>query len=258
MKSIDLDQVLLDAIALAREAGKIHLAHFRAHDLSVSTKGNDFDIVTAADEASEQAVKQGIHRLHPDHSVLSEESGADELSSDWQWVIDPVDGTTNYNAGLPFFNISIGIRYKGETVVGVVYAARLNELFTAVKGEGAFLNGMPIACSACDRLSYAVVSTGFPYDKSSTSDNNLDNVARVMPQVRGLRRLGSAALDICYVAAGYLDGYWELNLHDWDVCAASLIAQEAGAQVTRFRPDRGISILAAAPGINQELMKLIK
>lgn len=258
MDAIDLDHILFHAIALAKEAGKIHLSFFRSHDLRISTKGNDYDVVTAADKASEEAIKQGIRRLYPDHSILSEESGNDEVLSMWQWVVDPVDGTTNYSAGLPYFNVSIGVRYKGETVVGVVYAARLDELFTAVRGEGAFLNGLPVSCSPCDRLSYAVVSTGFPYDKALTPDNNLDNVARVMPRVRGLRRLGSAALDICYVAAGYLDGYWELNLHDWDVCAASLIASEAGAQVFRFRPDRGISLMAVAPGIASELKTLVK
>lgn len=258
---IEFDQILLDAIKLAHEAGKIHLACFRSSNLDVATKeGNDFDVVTKADKASEAAVVQGIRQLYPTHAILTEESGNEGggVDSPWQWVIDPVDGTTNYSAGLPFFNISIGVRYRGETVVGVVYAAQLNELFTAVKGEGAFLNGEPIACSACSQLSHAVVSTGFPYDKATTADNNLDNVARVMPRVRGLRRLGAAALDMCYVAAGYLDGYWELNLHDWDVCAASLIASEAGAVVKPFRPNRGISLMVASPGIETQLSELVK
>lgn len=256
----DYDQLLLDAVQLARQAGQIQLSYFRSHHLGATTKGgNDFDIVTQADKASEAAVVAGIKARYPDHSILTEESGLDREPGPWQWVIDPVDGTTNFNAGIPFFNVSIGVQCQGETVVGVVYAAALDELFTAVRGQGARLNGQPIHCSACQRLSEAVVSTGFPYDKATVGpeDNNLANVQRVMPLVRGLRRLGSAALDISYVAAGFLDGYWELNLHEWDVCAGSLIAAEAGAVVRRFRPDRGVSLLVAAPAVAKELLHLI-
>lgn len=256
---MNYDDILLTAMQLALEAGKVQMGYFRSAHLSMTTKSNNYDIVTAADKASEQLVKQGIGQAYPTHAILSEESGLDEANrdSEWQWVIDPVDGTTNFNAGLPFFNVSIGVRHRGKTVVGVVYAAALGELFTAVVGQGAQLNGKPIKCSSCSELGAAVVSTGFPYDKAETDDNNLAAVSRVMPRVRGLRRLGSAALDISYVAAGFLDGYWELNLHEWDVCAASLIAAQAGAVVSRYRPDRGISLMAAAPGIAPQLQQLI-
>lgn len=255
----DYDSILLTATQLAHEAGRVQLSYFRKAHLAMATKSNSFDIVTAADKASEQVVKQGIARAFPTHAILSEESGLDQQNrdSDWEWVIDPVDGTTNFNAGLPFFNVSIGVRHCRRTVVGVVFAPALGELFTAVVGQGAQLNGRPIHCSACQELATAVVSTGFPYDKAETADNNLDAVSRVMPRVRGLRRLGSAALDMSYVAAGFLDGYWELNLHEWDVCAASLIAAEAGAVVERYRPDRGISIMAAAPVLAPKLQALL-
>lgn len=251
-------ELLLEAIGLARQAGELQLACFRRGHLDTETKaGNDFDLVTKVDKGCEELVKNGIHRLHPRHAILSEESGMEETSSEWQWVIDPLDGTTNYNAGLPYFNISIGIRHKGETVVGVVYAACLDELFTAVKGEGARLNGDPIHCSACDRLSHAVICTGFPYDKAQTSDNNLDNFSQVMPVTRGIRRLGSAALDISYVAAGFLDGFWELALHEWDVCAATLIASEAGAKVSSLRPGRGCSMCIANPVLHEQLAAMV-
>lgn len=243
---------------MAKTAGEIQLKLFRSKELNIATKQNDFDVVTTADKASERAIVDYINDIYPDHSILTEESGLSlNGNSDWEWVIDPLDGTTNYSAGLPWFNVSIGVKHHGETVAGVVYAPRLEELFTAVKGGGATLNGMPIAPSETPTLTKAVVATGFPYDKAVNPDNNLDNFKRIMPVVRGLRRLGSAALDICYVAAGFLDAYWEMNLNEWDVCAAMLIAHEAGAWAERFRPDRNWSILASnpalAPVILQEL-----
>lgn len=153
--------------------------------------------------------------------------------------------------------MSIGIRHNGVTVVGVVYAPKLDELFHAVAGEGAYLNGERITCGTTQALAQSVVATGFPVDKDHTPDNNLDNVSRIMPRVRGLRRLGSAAIDISYVAAGFLDGYWELNLHEWDVCAALLIAHEAGAESHHFRSDRNISMLVASPAISRLMLPLL-
>lgn len=253
----DVTHILLDAISIAREAGKIQLSHFRSATLGVETKGNEFDIVTAADKACEAFVASRVHDLYPSHSILSEESGADEVQSDWQWVVDPVDGTTNFKSGLPFFTISIGIRYKGETVVGVVYAPRLDELFTAIKGEGAMLNGEPIKCSACTSISQAVVCTGFPYDKAENPDNNIAETVRMIPKVRGFRRLGSASLDICYTAAGILDAFWELNLHIWDVCAANLIAAEAGCEIHRLRQDRGESILVSPQALVKPMLEVL-
>ena len=252
------NEILCHAVEIAKKAGEIQLRLFRSKELNIATKQNDFDVVTTADKASERVIVDFINELYPDHSILTEESGLSLRGNhEWEWVIDPLDGTTNYSAGLPWFNVSIGIKHHGEAVVGVVYAPRLGELFTAVKGEGATLNGQPIAPSETPTLTKAVVATGFPYDKAVNPDNNLDNFKRIMPVVRGLRRLGSAALDICYVAAGFLDAYWEMNLNEWDVCAAMLIAHEAGACAERFRPDRNWSILASnpalAPAILQEL-----
>ncbi|MGN1246139.1 MAG: inositol monophosphatase family protein [Muribaculaceae bacterium] len=251
------DQLLLDAIECAHLAGKIQLEHFRTAHLNATAKLNDSDIVTVADKLSEAAIIDFVHAHYPEHSILSEESGEEKRESEYEWVIDPVDGTTNYNAGLPMHCVSIGIRHRGETVVGVVLAPYLNELFHAVRGEGAYLNGKRIRVTANTDLGKAVVSTGFPVDKDTNSDNNMDNVARVLPRVRGLRRLGSAAIDICYVAAGFLDAYWELNLHEWDVCAGLLIAEEAGAQVVHFRTDRNVSVLVGAKAIAEEIMPLL-
>ncbi len=254
---INVRTMLEQAMEMALKAARIQRKYFRRADLDIRTKHGEADIVTRADRESEQAITDAIRRHYPSHGILAEESGDNSGNAEWVWVIDPLDGTTNYAAGLPLFAVSIGIRYRGETVCGVVYAPYLDEMFTAISGQGAKLNGREIHASACNRLDRAVVSTGFPVDKAETRDNNLDNVARVMPLVRGLRRLGAASLDLCYVAAGILDGYWEMGLHEWDVCAGELIVREAGGKTGHFQPDRSISQYAAAPAIQPHLFPLL-
>lgn len=241
----------------ARQVGDIQLRYFRSADLEIATKYNDFDVVTRADKESEALIISKINETFPDHDILAEESGEYSRRSSWKWVIDPLDGTTNFSQGLPLFCVSIALEHDGEPVVGVVYAPYLNEMFSAVKGTGATLNGCPIHCSKKTSLNMAVVSTGLPVDKKENRDNNLSAISKVGVEVRGLRRLGSAAIDLCYTAAGLLDGYWELALHRWDISAGSLIASEAGATVGYFRPDRPYSILAATPALYPELLALI-
>lgn len=254
---MNYSSLLLNAMSWAREAGAVHLRYFRGNELDIQSKLNDSDVVTAADKAAEKVLIDHIKASYPDHSILSEESGEEAHCGEYRWVIDPLDGTTNFSQGLPLFSVSIGIEHNGETVVGVVFAPYLNELFHAVKGQGAWLNGEPIKVSGKTRLDRSVVATGFPVDKDTNPDNNLDNVARVMPRVRGLRRLGSAAIDLCYVAAGFLDGYWELNLHAWDASAGLLILEEAGGSYTHFRADRNISVLAGTPAIHDILLPML-
>ena len=242
---------------MGHQAGKILRSYFRRQDLNIMDKGNAYDIVTEADKASERLILDYLHSRYPDHAILSEESGDDHRHARCQWIIDPLDGTVNYSAGLATYCISIGLMVASETRMGYVYAPTLDEEFYAIKGKGAYGPNGILQVKGTTDLQRAVVSTGFPYDKATNSDNNLDRVARVMPRVRGLRRLGSAAMDLCYVAAGWLDGYWELNLKEWDACAGELIAQEAGATVTRYRNDHGICILAACPGIAQQLLEMV-
>ena len=242
---------------MGHQAGKILRSYFRRQDLNIMDKGNAYDIVTEADKASERLILDYLHSRYPDHAILSEESGDDHRHARCQWIIDPLDGTVNYSAGLTTYCISIGLMVAGETRMGYVYAPTLDEEFYAIKGKGAYGPNGILQVKGTTDLQRAVVSTGFPYDKATNPDNNLDRVARVMPRVRGLRRLGSAAMDLCYVAAGWLDGYWELNLKEWDACAGELIAQEAGATVTRYRNDHGICILAACPGIAQQLLEMV-
>lgn len=258
VKPQDIHAILEAAIAIARGAGEIHLRHFRHAGLRIDNKLNDSDVVTTADREAEAFIISEINRRFPDHSVLSEESGASgNPDSGLRWIVDPLDGTTNFSQGLPLFCVSICVNDGTDDLVGVVYNPYLNELFHAVRGEGAWLNGKSIQCSDKTRLQTAVAATGFPVDKGTNPDNNLENVARIMPDVRGLRRLGSAAMDLAYVGAGFLDAYWEMDLHEWDVAAGRLIAKEAGARYTLWRDNnhRGICALAASPGIYHLLLQ---
>lgn len=255
---MELNQLLESAISMARSAGDVQLEYFRSSHLDIETKSNEYDVVTAADRASEKLIKGIIHERYPGHGIISEESADEHPDSEWRWIIDPLDGTTNFSQGLPIFSVSIALEHNEEAVVGVVYAPYLNELFHAVKGAGAFLNGRPIKCSVKDSLAEAVVATGIPYDKLTNPDNNIREISSIAPLVRGIRRLGSAAMDLSYVAAGFLDGYWEFNLNHWDVAAGMLIAHEAGAATFPIRTNRKFSIMAANPLMAQHLLNHLK
>lgn len=252
------------AVGMAREAGRIQLSYFRGDDLAMKTKSNVSDVVTRADRESEAFIVRSILERYPTHAILGEEGGArGDAASEWRWVVDPLDGTTNYSQGLPVFCVSIALQYRGETVVGVVYAPYLRELFTAVRGGGAWCrrgDGEPVRLqvSTKQRLDCSVVATGFPYDKSENPDNNSDNVARILPHVRDVRRMGAAAYDLSCVAAAMLDGFWELNLHEWDVCAASLLVIEAGGVVESLRADRGVSPVAGSAALVEQMKRYVR
>ena len=252
--------VYLDkAVELARSAGEKQLSFFRNPELAFQTKLNSFDVVTEADKASERLIIDGIHSAFPGHSVLAEESGRDGTDdAEWLWIIDPLDGTTNFNQGLPVFSVSIALQHNGVTVVGVVYAPYLGEMFTALKGNGAYLNGKPIHVRRNSDIGSMVVATGMPYDRDRHPDNNLDNISRVCLRVRGTRRMGSAAIDLAYTAAGYYDAYWELNLNIWDVAAGILLVQEAGGVVGSLRGNRNQSVIAGSAESLSVFRPLIK
>ena len=255
---INLQDTLEQATAWAREVGEMQVSRFRGNDLGVETKSNAYDVVTKVDRLSEKMLLERIAAAFPGHSVLGEESGEHRTESDYQWVVDPLDGTNNYSQGLPIFTISIGLRYCGETVMGVVYAPYFDEMYTAIRGEGAFLNGRRLRVGEKDMLKYCVLGTGFPYDKDVNPTNNADNLARILPHIRGVRRMGSAAYDLCCVAAGFLDGYWELCLHEWDICAGVLMVTEAGGIVEPFRTDRKINLVAGNSDIVARMKEYIR
>ena len=253
--------ILECAIDWAMQAGKLQMQKFRSRHLEMETKSSEHDVVTEVDRECEALLIEKISQAYPSHSILAEESGLHQHhDSEWEWVIDPLDGTNNYSQGLPIFCVSIGVRRRGVTQVGVVYVPRLDELFTAVRGSGSQMNGKLIHVARKTDFAQSVLATGFPYDKGtvSSADNNLDNVCRLLPQLRGLRRMGSAAYDLCCVACGMLDGYWELNLKPWDACAGQLIVEEAGGVVRSFRDDRNISIVAGNENIVRQLLENVK
>ncbi|MDE6338463.1 MAG: inositol monophosphatase [Muribaculaceae bacterium] len=249
--------LLISALTMAENAGNIHLKYFRKLDIDQSTKLTDSDVVTIADKESEASIISYIHEHFPTHGIIAEESGRDNEESEWRWVIDPLDGTTNFSNGLPVFSVSIALEHNKEAIIGVVYAPYLNECFYAIKNKGAWLNGKPIFCSKKDKLSQAVVATGAPYDRNDNPDNNLKEICRMAMCVRGIRRMGSAAIDLCYTGAGYFDAYWELNLNRWDVAAGQLIAAEAGAKIESIRSDRNHSILVSNPTLLPFVRKVL-
>lgn len=225
----DLEQV---AVRAARAAGKIHLQ--RLSSISISQKSNAIDLVTEADREAEAAVISIIQRALPDHAILAEESGPTERQSEHRWIIDPLDGTTNYTHGFPAFCVSIAYEYRGRVQVGVVFDALHKDCFTARRGKGAFLNGKPIKVSRRAGLSTSLVSTGFPYDRRERRRFYLCFWEEFMMRTHGVRRTGSAALDLANVACGRTDGFWEFGLKAWDVAAGSLLVTEAGGRVTNM------------------------
>ncbi len=216
----------------ALKAGRFLLDHFGAK-MSVEYKG-DINIVTEADKACEETIVKTILLAFPDHGILAEEGDSRRGNSSFSWVIDPLDGTVNYWHGYPHFCTSIALRDKSETVVGVVYSPITGELFTAEKGGGAFCNGKPISVSSTETLIESLLITGFPYDVQECADTYLVHFANFLRHAQAVRRDGTAALDLCYLAMGRFDGFWEFGLFPWDVAAGSLIVEEAGGRVTLF------------------------
>jgi myo-inositol-1(or 4)-monophosphatase len=222
------------AIETARDAGQILLEKF-GRQINISKKG-DIDLVTEADLASEALIIERIKSYHPRHSILAEESGEAVIiggENKWKWIIDPLDGTTNYAHGYPCFCVTIALEHEGDIVIGVTYDPTRNELFAAEKGNGASLNNKPICVSAEAKLADSLVVTGFPYDFKQ-KENFERNLTNFLVKSRGVRRDGSAAIDMAYVACGRFDGFWEEGLNPWDVAAGKLLIEEAGGQVTYY------------------------
>jgi myo-inositol-1(or 4)-monophosphatase len=223
------------AIRAAREAGAI-LQEYAAREFQITHKGR-INLVTEADVASERHIKELILAHHPTHRILAEESGAshaDASASDYCWIIDPLDGTTNFAHALPCYAVSVGLEYRGEVVAGVIYDPSRNEMFAAERGAGATLNGERIGVSDVDPLEQALLVTGFPYDVRERMATYLPAWQLFLERAQGVRRLGAAAIDIAYVACGRFDGFWENGLHAWDCAAGWVIVEEAGGRVTKF------------------------
>jgi len=221
--------------AIAREAGALLLAYFH-QGLKIEYKG-DADLVTAADRASEKMIRERISQQFPTHDVLGEEQGLNDLGGEYRWYVDPLDGTTNFAHGYPVFCVSMGLEHRlgdeRRCIAGVVYDPTRDELFTAEQGKGAHLNGTPIHVSKAAQLKECLVATGFPSHKRHKNPN-IHFYHQITLRTHGVRRAGSAALDLCNVASGRFDGFWEFNLNPWDTAAGVLIVEEAGGKVSRF------------------------
>ncbi|MCK6581942.1 MAG: inositol monophosphatase [Anaerolineales bacterium] len=250
----DLEKLALEAGAILREGyNKEHTVHYKG----------TIDLVTEADHASEAFLLREIKAKFPGGHIFAEESGNIQGTNEDIWYIDPLDGTVNYAHHIPIFCVSIGYSTNGQMTLGVVYDPMRDELFAAERGKGAFLNGKRIQVSGVTELEKSLLVTGFPYDTWDTELDNFKYFERLAKKTQGVRRLGSAALDACYVAAGRFDGFWEFKLKPWDVAAGGLIAKEAGAKVTAIdgREDylsAPLSILASAPGIYKAVREQLK
>jgi len=257
---VDLDKIRGVGLAAAAKAGEI-LRHYWGKTHNIDKKGA-IDLVTEADLASEEAIIHLIRTAFPDHAVLAEESGVTHGIDSRQWIIDPLDGTTNYAHGLPAFTVSIAFAFEGELTFGSVLNPVTEELFCGMRGQGASLNGRRIRVSSIQALSDSLLVTGFPYDLKPVIHPMMQRFERCLMAAQGVRRLGSAALDLCYVACGRFEGFWEQNLAPWDTAAGVVIAKEAGASISDFSNGpyaiEKKEILATNGVIHEELIPLLR
>ncbi len=251
------------AIRAAREAGAI-LQEYAARGFQITHKGR-IDLVTEADLASERHIKQLITSHYPTHYILAEESGVSshsDLTGDYCWIIDPLDGTTNYSHGFPCYAVSIGLESRGEMVIGVIYDPTRDELFAAEHGAGATLNGEKIQVSDVDHLERSLVVSGFPYDVRERMEEYLPAWRMFLERAQGVRRLGAAAIDMCAVAIGRMDGFWEHGLNPWDTAAGWILVEEAGGRVTKMDgspfDNYSSSLLCTNGKIHEEMLAVLE
>lgn len=257
-----MNPMLTIAVRAARKAGDIITRQVdRLENISVAVKGQN-DFVTEVDQAAEQAIIETLRRTYPNHAILAEESGAHGKEDEFEWIIDPLDGTTNFVHGFPQFAVSIALKHRGQLEHGVIYDPMRQELFTASRGGGTQLNGRRVRVSGRNSLEGALLGTGFPYDNHTRLDTYLEMFRALLLKTAGLRRPGSAALDLAYVASGRTDGFWEMDLKPWDMAAGALMIREAGGIVTSFNsgPDflETGDIIAGSPKVHAAIDKIIQ
>lgn len=250
------------AMEAAREAGKF-LKYSVGKIKSIEHKmGQATNLVTEIDKQSEAMIIKKIKQHFPSHDILAEESGSHNQKSEYRWVIDPLDGTTNFTHALPIFCVSIGVEHNGEVVAGAVYDPSSDEMFSAEKGRGAFLNGKRIHVSSTSTLIESLLVTGFPYNVKENPSHAVEHFVNFLMEGQGVRRLGAAAIDLAYVAAGRLDGFWEVFLNPWDKAAGMLLVQEAGGRVTDFRGEPGSiyepKTLATNNNIHEAMLEILR
>lgn len=246
---------------LAFNSGKI-LSKYFGNVQSIHKKSTSIDLVTNADIESENLIIKSIQKKFPNHTIISEESHLTNKGNDFTWVIDPLDGTTNFVHNLPIFAVSIGLKFKNKTILGVVYNPAADKMFYGIHNQGAYLNEKSINVSSSKTLSESLIVTGFPYLQDDKWDISFSIFKDFYSKTQGVRRLGAAALDLCFVAMGRFEVFYEFNLKPWDICAGSLIAKEAGAKISdwnnRSVPDSGKRIIATNGYVHDEALNLLK
>jgi len=257
----EIGQLLQTAIRTAVTAGKFLKENVgKVKNIRIK-EGEGRNLVSEVDQNSEKMIIDSLLGEYPGHSILAEEGGTGAPSSEYRWIIDPLDGTTNFLHGIPIFCVTIGLEFKGKMVAGVVYDPNFDELYVAERGRGATLNGSPIYVSRTAALSESLLVTGFPYDVATNPDRAIERFIGFLKASRGVRRLGSAALDLCWVAAGRFDGFWEVNLHPWDIAGGIVIVLEAGGNVTDFHGREADilhkQILASNGRLHSEMEKVL-
>jgi len=257
------DRMLEVARELALAAGRVHLEHFRRFDPAEVKLKSRRNPVTAADLAAERVVVGGLEKAFPGHRIVAEEEGGREGAAEWTWYVDPLDGTVNFAHGLPIFAVSIAVCRGEEIVAGVVHAAALGETCEAARGGGARRNGRPLHVSRAAALRESLLATGFSYQRNEVADNNVAQFADLVLRCRDLRRLGSAALDLAFVAAGHYDAYWEPHLNAWDLAAGILLVQEAGGRVSDLAGGaamlaRGDVLASNGTALHEELLERVR
>ena len=253
---------LADAVLLAKEwalsAGKMQKKKLQTESFKVNTKSTKTDLVTEVDLFSEDMIKAKIEKNYPEHNILGEESGNTNKESDYTWVIDPLDGTNNYASAYPIYCVSIALKYKSEIVLGVIYVPELDEIYSAIKGKGAYKSGEEIKISNKNKLSSALISTGFPYDKKDSEIDNLAPFNKILKKIRGVRRSGSAAFDFISIASSRIDAFWEFKLKEWDYAAGKLIVEEAGGKFYQTEINGSPLVISGSNELVEKIKSIIE
>lgn len=256
---LDIQQQTIDVVKNAAIFVQSEIGKITNNDIETKALNS---LVTYVDKNAEIILVEGLKKIIPNASFLTEENTVEQTKGEWQWIVDPLDGTTNFIHQVPVFAISVGLQHGNEMVVGVVYELNRNECFYATKNEGAFLNGKKISVTKTPTLADSLIATGFPYYDYDLLENYINVFKRLMTSTRGIRRLGSAATDLCYTACGRFDAFFEYSLSPWDVAAGALILQEAGGKIYDFKGENnwlhGRQILGSNPFISAEILKIIK
>jgi len=250
-------------IKISKEAGEIIRDGF-GKKLEFEYKTNISDFVTNVDKEAENKIIEFIKKEYPTHNIVAEESGVDSKNSEYTWVVDPLDGTMNFAHGLPIFSVSIGVMKNSDIIAGVIYDVMNDTIYSAEKGSGAFQNEKIITVSENSDIEKSLLVTGFPYNIKENPDSAIEKFNNFLMNSRGVRRLGSAAIDLCYVANGTFDGFWEVSINAWDICAGHILLEEAGGKMTNFVGQKidyskhsGIQMLATNGKIDKKMMDIL-